>query len=488
MQVKNVQHRPCILIVDDEESARESLELVLEDHYEVETTGDGAQALHIIREKPVDLVLLDVTMPNVSGLEILERIKQYNETIEVVMVSGVDRAGEATSAMKYGAFDYIVKPFDADALLNIVGTALKRRASGPRSHCVHRGGVARFGDVRILSRSKRMAAVFDLVGKVARTHSSVLLTGESGTGKELIARAIHAASPRAQKPFVAINCAAIPSELMESELFGHEKGSFTGAHTRSVGKFEFAHGGTLFLDEIPSLKLELQAKLLRVLQEREFTRVGSHQNLKVDVRVIAATNVRLDLLVKSGQFRNDLYFRLNVIPIEIPPLRQRQEDIPLLSEYFLTKFNACLEKHVQGITTEAMALLQSYPWPGNVRELENVIERLVVLGSNGHWVEEKDLPFDLLMDHSSANAGGAQEHTSLDQGLIQARNDFERRFILKMLNRCQWNQTDTARCLKIHRNTLLAKMRTLNLRVEDGSQRDGVRRHSPPSEEESTRL
>jgi transcriptional regulator with PAS, ATPase and Fis domain len=318
-----------------------------------------------------------------------------------------------------------------------------------------------------------MEAVFDLIRKVAQAHSSILLTGESGTGKELVARAIHAASSRSGNPFVAINCAAIPSELMESELFGHEKGSFTGAHTRSVGKFEFAHGGTLFLDEISSLKLELQAKLLRVLQEREFTRVGSYQPLKLDVRVIAPTNVRLDLLVKREQFRNDLYFRLNVIPIEIPPLRERREDIPLLADFFLKKFNRSLGKHVKGITSEAMRLLASYPWPGNVRELENVIERLVVLGSDGQWVDESDLPFDLLMDDGTRSDARPGEEASLDQGLIEARNDFERQFILRMLDRCQWNQTDTARCLKIHRNTLLLKMRTLNLREEEGGQRDG---------------
>jgi transcriptional regulator with PAS, ATPase and Fis domain len=333
--------------------------------------------------------------------------------------------------------------------------------------------VYHFGEVKILSRSKRMESVFDLIRKVAQAHSSILLTGESGTGKELVARAIHAASSRAGKPFVAINCAAIPSELMESELFGHEKGSFTGAHTRSVGKFEFAHGGTLFLDEIPSLKLELQAKLLRVLQEREFTRVGSHQPLKLDVRVIAATNVRLDLLVKKELFRNDLYFRLNVIPIEIPPLRERKEDVPLLADFFLKKFNRSLDKHVKGITPEAMRLLTSYPWPGNVRELENVIERLVVLGPDGQWVDENDLPFDLLMDDGTAGAARRDEGAPLDQGLIEARSDFERQFILRMLDRCQWNQSDTARCLKIHRNTLLLKMRTLNLREEDGGQRAG---------------
>ena len=476
MQAKDAHQRPRILIVDDEASARESLEIVLEDHYDILSTGDGMQALRIVKEHSIDVVLLDITMPKVSGLQILERIKQFNEAIEVIMVSALDRAHEATAAMKHGAFDYVTKPFDADALVKVIAAALRKRDSKSCAFIAHRGSVHHFGDVHILSQSKRMGAVFDLVRKVAQTNSSILITGESGTGKELVAQAIHAASPRAGKPFVAINCAAIPAELMESELFGHEKGSFTGAHARTMGKFEFAHGGTLFLDEIPSLKLELQAKLLRVLQEREFTRVGSHQPLKVDVRVIAATNMKLDQLVKKGQFRNDLYFRLNVIPIEIPPLRQRQEDIPLLSDFFLRRFNRSLEKNVLGITPEAMKLLGSYPWPGNVRELENVIERLVVLGPDGQWVEESDLPFDLLVAEPPSPHGRPAEEDVVDQGLARARNDFERQFILRALDRCQWNQTDTARCLKIHRNTLLSKMRTLNLRDEEGGARNGGKR------------
>lgn len=483
MQAKDAPQRSRILIVDDEASAREALEIVLEDQYDIVSTGDGAQALRIVKEKPVDVVLLDITMPKISGLQILERIKQFNETIEVVMVSALDRAHEATAAMKHGAFDYVTKPFDADALLNVVAAALRKRDARPCAFVGHRGAVYHFGDVEILSRSPRMEAVFNLIRKVAPANSSILITGESGTGKELVARAIHAASSRAGKPFVAINCAAIPAELMESELFGHEKGAFTGAHARSMGKFEFAHGGTLFLDEIPSLKLELQAKLLRVLQEKEFTRVGSHQPLKVDVRVIAATNMKLDQLVRNGQFRNDLYFRLNVIPIEIPPLRHRPEDIPLLSDFFLRKFNRSLKKSVQGITPEAMRLLQSYPWPGNVRELENVIERLVVLGSDAQWIDEGDLPFDLLVTETAVPDEPTADANDADQGLIRARNDFERQFILRVLERCHWNQTDTARCLKIHRNTLLSKMKTLNLRDEEGGPREGTKRSDQRSDD-----
>jgi len=292
-----------------------------------------------------------------------------------------------------------------------------------------------------------------------------LITGESGTGKEMVARAIHAKSPRASKPFVTINCAAIPQELIESELFGHEKGAFTGAHARTVGKFEFANGGSIFLDEISSLRLELQAKLLRVLQEREFTRVGSHQNIKVDVRVIAATNTRLEEMVKAKEFRSDLYFRLNVIPISLPPLREREGDIPLLCNYFLARYNQFLNKKIKGITQGAMNLLEAYPWPGNVRELENMIERLVVLGTDGQWVEESDLPFDLMINEELGDL--AQAVQCLDTGLIKARQAFERQYILGALQRCGWNQTDAARLLRIHRNTLIQKMKSLSLRPSE---------------------
>ncbi len=317
----------------------------------------------------------------------------------------------------------------------------------------------------IVSQAENMAAVFRLIEKVAETSSNVLVSGESGTGKELVARALHACSARNQKPFVAINCAAVPPELVESELFGHEKGAFTSAYARNIGKFEYAHGGTIFLDEISSLRLEFQAKLLRVLQEREFSRVGSHQTIKVDVRVIAATSTPLEMLIKEKQFRHDLYFRLNVIPIHLPPLRHRKGDVPLLASFFLKKFNQVLDKKVKGISPDALEVLESYPWPGNVRELENLIERLVVLGSPDQWIHENDLPFDLLIREES---GESHDHTAaaIDLGLIRARQEFERQYILRALQRCRWNQTDTARVLKIHRNTLLQKMKLLDLRSQ----------------------
>jgi DNA-binding NtrC family response regulator len=454
-----------ILIVDDEEGAREALEVILEEHYEVEAVEDGTVALARIQEKPFDVVLLDVNMPRVNGLEVLRQIKDHDDSIEVIMVSAADRAREATVSFKSGAYDYITKPYEPEVILEAVEKGIGRRSQQretPSASC--KLGLDT-GYVRIISQAENMNAVFQVIEKVAGASSSVLITGESGTGKELIARALHAHSPRKQKPFVAINCAAIPPELIESELFGHEKGAFTGAYVRNIGKFEYADGASIFLDEVSSLRLEFQAKLLRVLQEREFCRVGSHQTVKVDVRVIAATSTPLELLVKEKRFRNDLYFRLNVIPIQLPPLRQRKGDVPLLVNFFLSKFNDLLKKRIKGIGPDAMEVLESYPWPGNVRELENLIERLVVLGSPGQWIHENDLPFDLLLREERGDSWDS-EGTAVDAGLIQARQEFERQYILRALQRCRWNQTDTARLLKIHRNTLFQKMKVLELRSQ----------------------
>jgi DNA-binding NtrC family response regulator len=454
-----------ILIVDDEEGAREALEVILDERYDVEAVEDGMIALARIREKPFDVVLLDVNMPKVNGLEVLRQIKDHDGSIEVIMVSAADRAREATVSLKTGAYDYITKPYEPEVILEAVENGIRRRSqqSEIRSASCEMG--LDIGHMRIISEAENMSAVFKIIEKVAGTSSNVLITGESGTGKELIARALHARSPRNQKPFVAINCAAIPPELIESELFGHEKGAFTGAYVRNIGKFEYADGGSLLLDEVSSLRLEFQAKLLRVLQEREFSRVGSHQTVRVDVRVIAATSTPLELLVKEKRFRNDLYFRLNVIPVQLPPLRQRKGDVPLLANFFLARFNHALKKKIRGISPDAMEVLESYPWPGNVRELENLIERLVVLGSPGQWIHENDLPFDLLIREERGDSPDPKG-TAVDSGLIHARQEFERQYILRALRRCRWNQTDTARLLKIHRNTLFQKMKALELRSQ----------------------
>ncbi|NLJ27712.1 MAG: sigma-54-dependent Fis family transcriptional regulator [Deltaproteobacteria bacterium] len=455
-----------ILVVDDEQGARDSLEVLLEDHYEIECAEDGLCALSKLRQKNFDLVLLDITLPKLNGIEILKKIKELNEGIDVIMVSGLDCAHEATLSMKSGAFDYITKPYEPERILKSIERVVKKRFDEQPISYSSGETIFNFGSVAIISQSPRMYEVFQAINKVACASSNVLITGESGTGKELIARAIHAKSARAGKPFVAINCAAIPPELMESELFGHEKGAFTGAHIRNIGKFEYAHGSSIFLDEISSLRLELQAKLLRVLQEREFCRVGSHKTINADVRVIAATNTRLEDMVKEGKFRGDLYFRLNVIPINLPPLRDRKGDVSLLARHFLKKFSQLSNKKIKGITRGVLNVLESYPFPGNVRELENIIERMVVMGTEGEWIDEKDLSFDLLGGEDHILVGDETSISSDKSGLIQARQAFERQYILNALEKCRWNQTDTARLLKIHRNTLMQKMKVMNLRSQ----------------------
>lgn len=456
--VNQTANHSRILIVDDDEGTREALEEILEDDYDVACVADGQVALDKLNREAFDLVLLDLIMPGMDGIETLKRIKAFDKQIDVIMVSATDRAREATAAITSGAYDYITKPFDADAILTAIDRALQKRSLEQEVRYLRSEVALRFDETRIIGESRPMKAVFSLINKVAGTSSNVLITGETGTGKELAARTIHNQSPRGSRPFVAINCAAIHPELIESELFGHEKGAFTGAYSRNIGKFEFANSGSVFLDEISNLKLELQAKLLRFLQERDFTRIGGHGSIKVDVRMITATNISLKQMVQENRFREDLYFRLNVIPIELPPLRNRRGDIPLLANFFLDKFNLKLNQKIEGITQEAMAILETYRWPGNIRELENLIERLVVLRSNERWIDVKDLPFDLLYNEDAMKAG-----QRVEKGLLQSRRLFERQYILRALKICKYNQAKTARMLRIHRNTLIQKMKALDI-------------------------
>ncbi|MBU0464202.1 MAG: sigma-54 dependent transcriptional regulator [Proteobacteria bacterium] len=450
-----------ILVVDDDEAIRDALKLILEDDYDVVCVDSGFKAIEEVKNQVFDLVFLDVVMPEMDGIETLRRIKAHDRNLDIIMVSAINRAQEATDSIRHGAYDYITKPFDHKIILNRLEKVLLKR-NLLKEVSFHRSqAVSRSWQTKIISKAKNMAAVFDLVAKIAKTSSNVIITGESGTGKELIARAVHNASLRKDKPFVVINCASIPAELMEAELFGHEKGAFTGAYKQTIGKFEFAHQGTIFLDEISCLKTEFQAKLLRFIQEREFTRVGSHRTIKVDVRIVTATNTSLDEMVRKGTFRDDLYFRLNVVPILLPPLHSRKGDVPLLANFFLDRFNRQMNKSVKGFTPDALAVLECYPWPGNIRELENLIERMVVLGTENQFIDEKDLPFDLLFHRESIK--GAENGTGENKGLIQARQSFERLYILRALQSCRWNQTWTANFLGIHRNTLLQKMKALDL-------------------------
>ena len=440
--------RPVVLVVDDDAGVRESFRLTLEDHYDVVDVPDGLRALDAVRASQVDLVLLDIRLPEMDGIEVLERIKAIDEGIEVVLVTAVRTVRTAVAAMKLGAFDYLTKPFEEDELLAVIARSLEKRAL-EREVTFLRGELARARDFdEIVGHHPAMQKVYHLVAQVARTTTTVLITGESGTGKELVARAIHRQGPRRDKPFVAVNPAAVAESLIESELFGHERGAFTGANQRKLGRFELAQGGTLFLDEIATLKGELQVKLLRVLQEREIERVGGTHPIKIDVRVVAATNADLKDAVARGAFREDLYYRLNVVSIDVPPLAQRADDIPLLVQHFVHRYSRECNKPVDELSPEILTALREYGWPGNVRELQNVIERAVVL-AEGPVIQLSDLPLDVLLPKHREKVRTA-DHLPLKN----ATEEFERQIVLRVLERVGGNQSEAARILGLHRNTI----------------------------------
>jgi len=450
--------RPVILVVDDEPGVRESFRAILKDRYEVLEAEDGPSSLELVGSHPVNLVLLDVRLPGMEGIQVLERVKTIDEGIEVIMVTAVKTIRTAVEAIRLGAYDYITKPFEVEEILSAVNRVLEKQALERevlylRSELSQRDG---FDD--IVGRHEAMTQTYDLISHVAETTVTVLITGESGTGKELIARAIHRQGPRRSKPFVTVNGAAIPEHLLETELFGHEKGAFTSAYYKKIGKFELATGGTLFLDEVGNLRLDLQAKLLRVLQEREFERVGGVKPIKVDVRILAATNINLRRAISGGLFREDLFYRLNVVHIHVPPLRERREDIPLLVEHFLKKYNQQFGKAVGRLSRAALTVLQSYEWPGNVRELENIIERSVAL-ARGSVIHLEDLPLELV----ALGRVPAGNDPIVGLALKRALRQFERQFIFRVMERVEWNQTHAARILGLHRNTLLWKLQTLGI-------------------------
>ena len=454
--------RPVVLVVDDDPGVRESFRLILEDHYDVVDVPDGPSALDVVRTSPMDLVLLDIRLPGMDGIEVLERIKAIDDRAEVILVTAVKTVRTAVAAMKLGAFDYLTKPFEEDELLSLASRALERRTL-EREVALLRSELARTHDLdEIVGEHPVMERLHGLIAQVARTSTTVLITGESGTGKELVARAIHRHGNRREGPFVAVNPAAIVESLIESELFGHERGAFTGAHQRKLGKFELAQGGTLFLDEIGTLRADLQAKLLRVLQEREIDRVGGTRSIKIDVRVIAATNTNLKDAVSCGTFREDLYYRLNVVPIVVPPLRERAQDVPLLAEHFLRRDTRDFNKRIEGLSPEAVAALQAYRWPGNVRELENVIERCVVL-ADGPVIQLNDLPLDVLLPQQATRVRAAEALP-----LNEATDQFERQIVLRVLERVGWNLTEAGRILAIHRNSLRMKLARWGVRAPGG--------------------
>ena len=477
--------RPVVLVIDDEAGVRESLRIILQDDFEVLEAADGAAALEIVRSRRIDVALLDVRMPGESGPAVLPRILALSETIAVILMTAVPQVRTAVDAIKAGAYDYVIKPFEPDEILLLVRQAAQHRLLEREVRYLRSEFDRAHGFDALVGRHARMARLYELIAQVAPTPVTVLITAESGTGKELVARAIHRQSLRRDQPFVAVNLAAIPDTLLESELFGHEKGAFTGAHARKAGKFELAHGGTLFLDEVGSLRIDLQAKLLRALQEREVERLGGVRTTPVDVRVIAATNIDLKQAVRARTFREDLFYRLNVVPLSVPPLRDRKEDIALLVEHFVKKYSREFKKDVRGVSQGALPALEAYDWPGNVRELENVIERSVALATRPVILLE-DLPLDLAM-HEPGQSRSVGEPSSLS--LKEARERFEQAYVLRALEREDWNQSRTARVLGVHRNTLIARLAAWGIRPPSrGIVRPGMvgepPRGAPPAEGE----
>jgi DNA-binding NtrC family response regulator len=446
-----------VLIVDDDEGMRDTLSAILRREYRVIAVTSGEDALGVLRREDVDLMLLDVRLPGVSGLDVLRIVKENYNLVEVIMVSALNEVETAVQAMKHGAYHYITKDFDYDTLRSLVRNASERQDLS-RQVITLSAQVAEEGEREfVLGPSRVMREIVDLVHRVAKLSATVLILGESGTGKELLARLIHRESGR-EGPFMPVNLAAIPHDLVESALFGHERGAFTGAHRQQLGKFELAAGGTLFLDEIGDLRLDLQAKLLRAIQEGEIERIGGTKPIKTDFRLVVATNVDLEKAVKEGRFREDLYYRINVIPIRMPPLRERVEDIPELVRFFLNRYNTRFRKQVHGISETALKVLQQYWWPGNIRELENLIERLVAV-SEKPWITEEELPLEFHLARIDVEAGA--DGSELYQ---RALDTFERNFILRSLEKMHWNVTATARYLGLPLSTLKHKMARLEIR------------------------
>jgi len=446
-----------ILVVDDELGLRHTLTLILQaEGHTVRAASEGAAALERLAESPADLIICDVRMPGLDGLGFLEKYKESGGTALVIMMSAYGDDEAALEAIRRGAYDFIAKPFRADQVLLVVRKAIEREGLRREVAQLHDELVALRTPTGIVGRSPKIAQAITLADKVARHPSTVLITGESGTGKELIARHIHDASPRAARPFVAVNCAAIPEALLESELFGHAKGAFTGATAERQGLFEEAHEGTLFLDELGDLPVPLQVKLLRALQEGEVRRVGDNASRTVDVRVVAATARDLEADVAEGKFRADLYYRINVVRIHLPALRERSEDIPELVRHFVDRFNRRLGLHVTGVSVAAMRALVEYPWPGNVRELENVVERAMVL-TDGPQLEVEQLP---TLATPAPRADGA---SPLDLSVKRRTDDLERALIKEALERTRGNRTRAAKLLDLSHRALLYKIRDYGL-------------------------
>jgi two-component system response regulator AtoC len=454
--------RETILLVDDEQNTREALSIALgREGYNIIPASNGGEGMKLLEKEPVDLIITDLMMPGVSGMDLLDFARKHRPEVMVIMMTGYASVETAITAMKNGAFDYITKPIKLDEVKIIIHQATDKRNLLLENISLKKELKGKYTFDNIIGTSRPMQEIFSIMERVVNSDSTVLITGDSGTGKELVAKALHYNGPRKEMPFVAINCAAIPSELLESELFGHVKGSFTGAVANKPGKFEQANTGTMFLDEIGSMTMALQGKLLRVLQEKEIERVGGAKPMKVDVRIISATNTDLEKAVKKGLFRDDLFYRLNVIPIHLPSLKDRAEDIPMLAAHFIGKYNEKLKKGIKGLASGVMDYLVAYEWPGNIRELENVIERAVTL-TDGEYIQESALPQSIL-------GVAGQEFYSVPQipdkgtDLEKELEGFEAAMIRMALKKTGGIKTKAAELLNIKRTTLLEKMRRLNL-------------------------
>lgn len=459
-----------ILVVDDDNSFRFLLvETLQKEGYEVTSVASGPEAIEIYKkEGPFDVITLDVKMPEMDGFEVLSRIKEINQQQLIVIITAYGAQKVAIEAVKKGAYDYFTKPFEIDALRLVISRAIECNRLNCENKQLKEQLNRDFEFKEIIGTSGKMMEVFEIIKKVTGTDVTVLIQGESGTGKELVARAIHYNSSRSKNPFIKVNCAAIPEGVLESELFGHEKGAFTDATSRKTGRFEAADKGTIFLDEIGDMSLAMQAKILRILQEKEFERVGSTKAIKVDVRIIAATNKDLFRAVKEGHFREDLFYRINVVSIKLPSLREKREDIPLLFEHFMHKFNKQFKKSIEHISLEAMELLMKYPWPGNVRELENVLQRAIIL-CEGNIITNKDIP--LYIQFLDQEKNSMVESSDFSKSLIETVKDItdevEKQIILKALDKTNWNRSETAKLLKISRKSLFNKMKRCNLIKEE---------------------
>jgi DNA-binding NtrC family response regulator len=457
-----MNRQPTILLIEDEEPSRKAMTLLLGSAgYAITPCATGNEALQAVAKEEFDIVLTDLLLPDANGIDILTKVKEASPITEVILITGYASAETAVKAMKEGAFDYITKPLNIDELRIIIGKATERQRLKNENVYLKKQLREKYEFANIIGNSQAMQKVFSRMRKIIKTDSTVLILGESGTGKEIIAKAIHTNGTRRDKPFIAVHCGAIPENLLESELFGHTKGSFTGAIRDKVGKFEAANNGTIFLDEIGTLPMHLQIKLLRVLQEQEVERIGSNKPIKLNVRVISATNVKLEEEVKGGNFREDLYYRLNVIPLVLPPLRERIEDIIPLARHFLAKYCKEMDRELMTFTREAFEAMEVYAWPGNVRELENVVERTVALTETDQ-IAISDLPSALGKAYSEQEEFSLRV-TSRGLNMVNTINELERKMISDALHLCDGVKARAAALLNLNRTTLVEKMRRLGM-------------------------